>query len=127
MDRRNAWMTLNAFVAKVENSLQIEMEQNWGAILDELRDESDHSKILGVTFDRTYLCGRDAAQTKVTPLVTVYLAMICITHNGKYDLVSDANYCYKKFIRYALICAAWVRKIMIPKICFLCQAIKSQN
>ena len=47
----------------MESSLQTE-EQNSEAIPEQLPDGSDRSGSLGMVLDGTYLCARDAAQTK---------------------------------------------------------------
>ena len=49
------------------------------------------------------------------------LAVICITRNGRNDLVSDAGIRDCKIIGFSLIYPAWVRRIMILKNCFLCR------
>ena len=61
MDIVNAWTTLIAFVVYMDSSLQTETEQNSKAILEQLREESDHSESMVMALDGTCVsrCGAD--------------------------------------------------------------------
>ena len=61
---------------------------------------------------RSYLLARDSVQTKGHhTLGAVYLDLICITHNCRYDLVSDAHSVAINL--FCTQCVAWVRKIVL--------------
>ena len=74
------WSLLSV-VTYVESSLQTETEQNSEAILEQLRDESDHSKSLELAPGRICVLAMQH-RPKVVPMVAVCRAVICIKYNA---------------------------------------------
>ena len=92
-------------------SIQSEPEQNAKAILEQLRDEADHSKNLEMFLDRTCVVVMQHGRQ--------YLALACITCNCRDDLVNDADSVTINPLLLQLSALLGWEKIMIPRMCYL--------
>ena len=116
----NAWTTgINAWYILL-HAYGVQSSKTECRLYNSFWGESDYSKRLGMTLDRISGGSRFRNRRKVIPFVAMFMSLIFITCNCRYDLVSEADsvtihlFVFRKSVLYEC-------KKHASKICYICK------